>query len=608
MLYLDFETRSAANLKKVGLENYLLHPTTSVLCCSYAVDSNPVQLWQSDSNEEFPNYLFDNNPICCAHNYRFEQLVLQIFFGSRVPLSRWVCTMALSRSYCLPGSLAAMGKFLKFPKLEQRALKKLSRPRSTKGGNLTWWEYEDAPNDFETLYKYCKTDTEISRKIRTLLGDMDPRERNIWGVTRKLNNRGFAIDADLIPAAQAELARERRELNTELGELTGGLGVDQTVALAKWAGMPSVDKEHIRDALASDALEKDVRRALEIRKTLGQKSVAKLKTVVPLLTKDNRIKDSIPYAAAEKTKRWAGRGFQPQNLTRGSEEDVDPTIERMLAGEPLDHPHDEISNCMKRFIIGPFYAGDYSQIEARTLAWIAEEHELLDAFRKGLDPYKIMAAETYKIPVSKVTKDQRFMGKQQILSLGYGAGAVGFKTMLAKIYDVHISPAESQNFVDIYRKKYRKIVKLWYQVDKAFKYVIRTRKILGNDYFSIEPFAKKGIAIRLPSGSRIYYHRASVINGNIVFYGRIAGQNWGLIKTYGAKIVENIVQSIARDIIADAIIRLRKWPLVLLVHDEVVSEVYRTLQEFIDLMEQVPKWATGLPIAVEAKQIDRYHK
>ena len=603
MLYLDFETRSAADLKKVGLDNYIAHPTTSILCMSYTIDESPIRIWIPEE-EPFPDLPVRGQ--LCAHNYRFEQLVLEHLLKIKTRHKQWTCTMALSRSFCLPGQLAAISEFLRYPKLSQTALKKLMRPRSAK--NLTWWEYDDDPENYEKLYEYCKVDTEISRKIHYLFGDMDFRERQIWSVTCRINDRGFLVDADLIPVAEMELAREKIELNHELHKLTGGVTADQAVKLAKWAGMPSIDKAHVRDALADENLDADVRRALTIRKTLSKKSVAKLKAAKPLLCADNRIRGSIPYAAAEKTKRWAGRGFQPQNLTRGSEEEFSQTIQDLLDGVPLKNPHDEISENVKRFIKGPFYTGDYSQIEARVLAWIANETELLETFRSGKDPYKKMAAETYNIRIEDVTKDQRFMGKQQILSLGYGAGAVGFQTMLDTIYGVKLPEEECQFFVDTYRNTNQNIVKLWWAVDKAFKYVINHREKIGNDKFSIEPFAKQGISITLPSGSKIYYHRAIIRNGNIYFYGRIIGQKWGLIKTYGAKIIENITQSIARDVIAEALIRMYKWPIVLLVHDEIVSEIYRTLEEFKTAMEESPVWAVGLPIAVDVKKVGRYHK
>lgn len=606
MLYLDFETRSTVDIKKRGLWNYIYSPTTSVICMSYAIDDDPVSIWIQ--GQSFPLGLPFNGRLS-AHNYRFEQSILSHFFGIETELKQWLCTMALARSFCLPGDLASMGKFLNHPKLDQRALKKLSKPRSIDWeGNAIWWEYMNDPKAFDQLYDYCKRDTEVARHIHQLFGDMDSRERKIWAVTRDINNRGFKVDAGLIPRAQMELQREARELGAEFKELTGGLSPDQTVAVARWAGMPSIAKDKIRDALAGGKLSPEVERAFVIRQTLGKKSISKLKTLPLLLNSDGRVRDSIPYAAAEKTKRWAGRGFQPQNLPRGSEDEESETINNLLNGQPLEYPHSEISDVLKRFLIGPFYCGDYSQIETRTLAWIAGQEDLLGVFRTGGDPYKVMAAETYKIPVSEVTKQQRFMGKQQILSLGYNAGAVGFMNMLATIYDVHLTQSEAQGYVDIYRNKYRKIVRLWNQLDKAMRAVIVTRKPLHSKRISIVPFAKKGIAIELPSGSKIYYHRAQVIRGSIYFYGRVQGTAWGMIKTYGGKIAENICQSISRDVIAEAIIRMRKWPIVLLVHDEVVSEKYSSLKEFKRLMEVQPEWAKGLPISVDAKEVSRYHK
>lgn len=615
-LYLDFETRSVVDLKSRGLVNYLNHPSTSILCMGYAIDGDPVKLWTPLDDEPFPLYLPEMQQhmegLLVAHYFTFERNILDLLFGIKTPISQWVCTMALARSNCLPGKLEEMGKFLKLEKGSQKSLKKLCRPRSRKEVTpVTWWNYEDCSDDYEKLFEYCQRDVEVSRKVHRVLGEIDPRERKIWAITERMNERGLTVDLQLIPKAYKELERESSELGKEFKMLTGGLNVTQTVALAKWAGLGSVAKDVIRDTLRDPNVDKDIKRALEIRQTLGKASIKKL-PALENRTYKGKIYNTVGYAAAEKTKRWAGMGFQPQNIPRGVEGEDCEILDRLINEEPLDHPHEDIVNILRRFLMGPFYVGDYSQIEARILAWLAGEESVLDAFAAGEDVYKRQAAITYGISSDQVTKDERFMGKQQVLGLGYGCGSIGFINMLATTYDVHLSFPESQSMVNAYRESNPRVVRFWHAVDRAFRQVMLTRRAQkGPKGILIYPHRRHAIGIRLPSGGSIYYHRAMPKKKHIYFYGRVEGQSWGMIPTYGAKIVENIVQSTARDVMASAMIRLRQWPLVLTVHDEIIcleKGAPGNLKLFKALMEKPPQWAEGLPIAVECSRMKRYHK
>ena len=622
--YLDFETRSALDLKKVGTIRYTRN--CEILCMAYAHDDGPIQLWTP--GRPFP----DLKPPFSAHNYIFEYLVLKNVLGIKTNIEDWLCSMALANSVGLAAGLSPLGEFLGMPKDSKTAMLKLSKPRKKKP--LTWWTYDDCPDTYEELYRYCKQDVAVGRKVVTSFGGrsrqwaMLPRERLIWAATERINHRGLLVDVPLLSVAQRELDREYEQLNGELQSLIG-VSVNQVIKFARTVGMKSVAKADVRDALKDPNLPLTTRRALEIRQDIGRASIKKL---VPLREfhdpEDQRIKFTLVYAGAQKTARWSARTLQPQNLPRGDEGEDSPTIDALIAGQSLARPHEQISNNLRRFLKGPFFVGDYSQIEARMLAWLAGNERLLNAFRNGIDPYKLEAAGIYGKPIEEVTKDERFMGKQCVLGLGYGCGPQGFVNMLDKTYDVQLDIFESEELVCKYRHGNPEVVKYWRRLEKAFRHTLTTGRTATVGRLKIEK-KPSHVRIILPNGKPIYYHRAHIVTedrypyheyantplkyNSIRFWGRLKQANkWGWVTTYGGKLAENVTQASAREVIADAVIELdrQNYPLCLLVHDEVVSETvdWATLDDFVHIMKTSSPWAEGLPIDVDAHIMQRYHK
>lgn len=622
--YLDFETRSVLDLKKVGTIRYT--QSCEILCMAYAHDDGPIQLWTP--GRPFP----DLKPPFSAHNYIFEYLVLKNVLGIKTTIEDWLCSMALANSVGLAAGLGPLGEFLGMPKDSKTAMLKLSKPRKEKP--LTWWNYDDCPDTYEELYRYCKQDVAVARKVVQTFGGrsrqwaMLPRERLIWAATERINHRGLLVDVPLLSVAQRELDREYEQLNGELNSLVG-VNVNQVIKLARALGMRSVAKADVRDALKDPNLPTTTRRALEIRQDIGRASIKKL---VPLKDfhdpEDQRIKFTMVYAGAQKTGRWSARTLQPQNIPRGDEGEDSPTIDALTAGQPLARPHEQISNNLRRFLKGPFFVGDYSQIEARMLAWLAGNERLLNAFRNGVDPYKLEAANIYGKPIEAVTKDERFMGKQCILGLGYGCGPKGFVNMLDKTYDVQLDLFEAEELVCKYRYNNPEVVKYWRRIENAFRHTLTTGRTATIGRLKIEK-KPSHVRIILPNGKPIYYHRAHIVTedrypyhtyadtplkyNSIRFWGRLKEANkWGWVTTYGGKLAENVTQGSAREIIADAVVELdrQSYPLCLLVHDEVVSETvdWATLDDFVHIMKTSSPWADGLPIDVDAHIMQRYHK
>lgn len=334
------------------------------------------------------------------------------------------------------------------------------------------------------------------------------------------------------------------------------------------------------------------------------------------------------YAGAERTGRWSGAGVQPQNFPRGMGAKTDEAFVALQAGglEMIyDHPVEAITDMLRGFFTGPLLVGDYSQIEARTLAWLAGQQDLLDVFAAKQDPYAFMASRLYGRPITKDSTDDslppgitpRFMGKQVVLGCGYGMGAEKFQTMLSDVYDVDIEAATAMKTINIYRRANQSIVKWWGKLEEAAQEALRKPgTVTTAGRVTMETATIGGflyLLVHLPSGRNLHYFEPELSgDSNIKYWGRnpYAGGKWDRISGYGGKFAENITQALSRDLMADAMLRLEDagFRLLLTVHDEIVSEVTGLLSTFKDVMLSTPSWAAGLPVDAEVFQCARYRK
>ena len=320
----------------------------------------------------------------------------------------------------------------------------------------------------------------------------------------------------------------------------------------------------------------------------------------------------------------SGSGIQMQNLTRGIGELQDTAFSALESGLFEYLYDDEIIDILSGMLRGlireknGIFVGDYAQIEARMLAWLAGDDDLLDQFRRGLDPYRIMAGAIYHIDVSQVTDFQRFLGKQAILGSGYGLGYRGFMTMLDQTYDVQVEVTEAKSVTEAYRKNAPKIVSLWKRLERG---MLAARSQIGkivkvNDKIGITFPKLDEMHIILPSKRRLRYYQVKLDikeNGftSWTCYGKQkTGAGYGRVSIYGGAITGHITQSSARDVMASAIVRLwrRGYPLILTVHDEIVSLAHGPFQAFSDHMEVTPDWLTDFPLKVDAFETIRYKK
>jgi DNA polymerase len=629
IVYLDLETRSELDVKKTGAYVYAAHDSTEIMCASYAIGDGPIHRWKETDEEgllEAVPELTDPTSLLCFHNAEFETAIFQHCLGYCIPTHRIIDSAAVARHANLPGKLEELGGFFGFPKDMDgnRVMLKLSRPRKPSKSNPDrFWRPDTKPDDFERMYAYCDQDVEVSRHAMNRLPPMSVFEDQVHAATFDMNRRGVNIDRDAAIAMKDTGEREKMRLSSEI-EREYGFTLGQISHIASYLGVDSVAKAPLRDLLKDPKLPEDQRRVAEARQTFAKTSLNKLPAFISRSAEDGRARGNLIYGGAERTLRWSGAGIQMQNLTRGIGELQDTAFDALSSGL-FTYLYDEeiidtLSGMLRGLIKEPqgLLVGDYSQIEARMLAWLCDDVDLLDQFRRGLDPYKIMASKIYRKSVEEVTKDERFMGKQTILGCGYGLGKAGFRSMLDATYDVQISLTEADSIVSAYRKNAPKEVKFWKRVERAMGAARSNigKVVMINKKIGVVFKSSKEMHIILPSKRRLRYNDVAMTREDNGFtkwtcFGKMKNSpNYGKISIYGGALTGHITQSCAREAMAHAIVSL--WesgaPLLLTVHDEIVSLKDRCLDSFRKTMETPPDWLTDFPLKVDCFETIRYRK
>jgi DNA polymerase len=503
--------------------------------------------------------------------------------------------------------------------------------------------WHEDPNDLDRLYEYCKQDVEATYELDQTLDDLTETEKDLWQLDARMNMAGVKVDLSAAMVAAEGLTRNTRKIHTRVSTLTEGAvsSVRQVAALRGWIkeySCGSVDLPDLAKATVEKALKGDlppvVRELLELRQAGSKSSTAKLDRMIQLADPDDhRSRGNLIYHGAAPG-RWTGAGIQMHNFPRGNLKPVE--VEQAFT--MLDNPEavevcfggyaETVSNCLRGFLIADegktFIAADYSAIEARVLCWVAGQDDALDLFRKGEDVYMDMAKSI------NPRNPSRQLGKQAILGLGYGMGWKKFKTT-CEGYGIPITEKLARLTVDTYRDKYSRVVWLWKSLECDTSLCIEH----GADVTtSVDPSAPAYklttrddfLFLHLPSGRRLAYHNPRVQAESkpgwshpvdqIVFDGlNSTTKKWTRQTTYGGKLVENLVQAIARDLLAEALVRVDQGPFnpVLTVHDEIVCEepdpVAQVDVEYLcDLMCILPAWAEGLPLAAEGWKGKRFRK
>lgn len=636
---LDFETYSPVDIRSAGLARYVESPDFSVLMCGYSIDGGPVQMW-------FPHSPPPSDLFACttfrAYNAGFERAVWQWLYRNGgwpdcPSVNRWRCIMALAQSYGLPGSLAEVGFALGLSTVKSvrgQALMRLFCMADKKTGQRR--PLAGLQSEWQEFIEYCRQDVLAEQAVVDDLPtkELPPAEQRAWEHQQRINERGIAVDRDLALRLATLVAAEQADLREQTKALTAGLEPTQRAAILEWLREEGADLVDLKKTTVQRALkampESDARRVLQLRASASKTSVAKYPVLLRRTSGDGRLRHSQVYHGAS-TGRVTHKGFQPGNLPAREMDGAHELAEmEWLFGEPellaqIVDPMRAYSAMVRTTLIaGPgrvLQSGDYSQIEARMVAWMAGQHDLVQQFADKTDVYRYMASRIYGIPVDRIRKDskERFVGKSATLGAGFGMGP-------SRFYDYcrdngsEISVEEAERAITEYRNSVPRIKQFWYDVKNAAVTAVQDP---GN-VFPVGPVAyacsssRKWLYCKLPSGRKLTYLRPSVIVDEWGPQVRAAGTNtftkkWDEnLSLWHGVLVENMVQAAARDVMVEAALRLEAadYRVVLTVHDEIVCEPKEgmPLDEMHRIMLEPVPWAPGLPLAVEGWEGKRYRK
>lgn len=640
---LDFETRSTVDLRRSGVYVYGQHADTDINCLAWAVDDEEPELWVP--NGPGCPRLFGLAQDAAKHEFRawnaqFERVMWQEIMVKRygfpaIPLERWFDTAADAAAMALPRSLENCALVLKVAEQKDasawRLMIRLARPRQLVEGKPVWW---NDPARNQILYDYCKQDVRTERAIAKATRRLGAAERAVYLLDQKINEAGVFIDVPLARAMAkiSEIGLDRA--NIEIQSATNGAvsSVTNTGELQRWLGVESVRKSVVREMLEGEN-PTDVRRALEARADAGRSSVAKIKAIMHARCKDGRVRGMLLYHGAS-TGRWAGRLAQPQNFPRPIVADPEAWIPDLMAGD-----YDKIdcfeapiavvaSNLRGLFRAAPGHVlrvADFSGIEARVLNWIAGQNDVLQIFATGGKVYERMGAAVYGVPAEEITKgdQRRQVGKMVELACGYGMGPDKFEEQVKEQEGLVLPEGLAAKAVAAYRDTHPKVVQLWYRLEGAALNAVEN----PGQVFEHRGcrFVVRGayLWLVLPSGRPLAY-AAPKIEAKLTPWNEEKAtvtaegvdsltKRWRRRGYYGGLWAENVVQALARDLLAEAMVRVDAagHKVILTVHDECVVEDPTTFSSFADymkLMKVVPTWAKGCPIDAEGYESARYRK
>jgi DNA polymerase bacteriophage-type len=653
VLHRDYETRSQATLKTVGTFKYATHPTTEVLCCAYAVDDQPAQLWTPGDPipAEFIEAATNPSWIVCAHSAHFEDAIERYVLHPRFdwpdfPIERQRCTQAMALAMGLPARLSAAAIALELSNQKDAAgerlmhqISKPRRPRKDENPDGIYW-FDDQER-LDRLYAYCKQDIEIERELYTRLPSLSPAEQAIWELSTKINGRGFYVARAFAEAARKIAEAATPEIDAEITEITEGAvtTISQVARLLSWlreqgCGLDNLGRKTIEKQLQADDLSLQVRRALELRLGGAQAAVKKIDALLLRAGDDDRIRGSFRYHGAT-TGRWSGEGLQPQNLKRVAASNLDAAVAAVETGD-YQHvkglypkPLAVVGDCSRAMISAApghmLIGADFSAIESRVLAWVAGEAWKVDSYRRfdatndpADEPYCETACRIFRVPSASYTNDgpERAVGKVCDLAFGYMGGPGAWR----KFEPDRFTDEEVKQFNREWRAAHPAIKRFWYNVDRAALTAVRERGRVIRCGSVLFKSTGSFLLLKLPSGRKISYPLPRAVGDaerqHVTFLDNTAGQFTecrGGQGAYGGLWTENVVSGIARDLLAEAMLRIEAagYPIVLHVHDEIVAEVpdgFGSLDEFTKLMTRKPAWALDLPIAAKAWSGKRFTK
>lgn len=647
-LSIDLETFSSVPIAKAGAHKYIESHDFEILLFAYSVDGGDVSCIDFLQGEILPNWLIDalTSPdyIKHAYNAAFEWGCLSRYLGRQLPPEQWRCTMFHGLYAGYTAGLDATGRALGLPE-DKRKLntgKALIRyfcvpcaPTKANGGRIRNMPHH-APERWQLFKEYCRqdvvTEMEIEKRLSSIIiPDFVQKE---WERDLIINSRGVAVDMELVEGALDIDKTVHDRLVAEAMELSGLNNPNSVAQLSLW--LESQTGENIsdlrKDTVAKMLAEKDnspkVKRMLEIRQELGKTSTKKYDAIEAAVCKDGRVRGLLQFYGANRTGRWAGRLVQVQNLPRTYTNPLELARELVKKRniEALRFIYGSIPDTLSQLIRTAFIAApgnvlidaDFSAIEARVISWLAGEEWRLEVFRTHGKIYEASASQMFGVPIELIKKGNpeyslRQKGKVAELALGYQGGTGALIAMGA--LDMGIAEEDLSDIVSRWRESNKRIRDLWYKMESAAVQVISKGGAVGVNglVISHELNCDTGfdaLTILLPSGRKLFYVSPQIGENqwgkpSLSYMGmNQTSKKWQRIETYGGKLVENSVQAIARDCLAQAIENLETAgiPVVFHIHDEVVIDCTpdtASLDDVIQIMSKPIPWASGLPLGAD---------
>ena len=621
MIWCDFETKSACDLKSAGVYNYAQSLSTEVLCMAYAYDDGEVQMWTGGPLPDFTGHQIR------AHNAAFERLIFWYVLQQDYPLEQFYCTAAQTRANCAPGSLEDAGRFAG-----------ASMRKDHRGGHLVRQccipPYNTAL--LPELFDYCAQDVRAMRAISQGMRGLSDDELLDYHVSERINDRGVLVDVELARSAVRYASAELIEIQDTVAKVTQGAVTSvRSPKMRQWVQARvspeqlklmtvedkiSIDKAVRANLLACDDLDPDVREVVQSADDLWASSVAKFARMAALADEeDHRVRGAFVFNGGAATGRLSSYGLQVHNFTRKCAKEPQQVRDSMVADAPIVPAYGKRVTDVLKGMLRPalipapgkqFVVADWSGIEARCNPWLSGIGEdVLDVFRSGQDIYVLTAAAIFKNP--DVTPEMRQIGKVAVLACGYGGGVGAFAAM-GRAYGVHLPEAAARRTVDAWRRANQWAVRYWQALESAYMRAMRNpnQEFAAGRVFYL--FDGVHLWYALPSGRVLCYPYAR-FEPDGVSYAKCAWKpaqgatEWPRARLWSGLAAENICQAVANDLLRYSLRQVDD--VVLTVHDEIVIE---TASPDVDALRQVmctpPDWAPNLPLNVDIKVMARYGK
>ena len=658
-LSIDIETYSSVSLQKSGVYRYVEAPDFEILLFGYSIDGAPVKVIDLTCGEKIPedilDALTDDTVTKWAFNANFERICLSQHlknlgmsldpFHDNHPLSTemerylnpegWCCTMIWSAVMGLPLSLEGCGAVLGLEKQKltegKDLIKYFCQPcaPTKSNGQRTRNLPRHAPDKWAAFKRYNVRDVETEMSIQQRLQKF-PVPDFIWDeyhIDQEINDRGVAIDLPLVRQAIDMDARSRSELTEAMRQLTELENPNSVQQMKQFLTENGLEVDSLGKKVVAELIKTappELRRVLALRQQLAKSSIRKYQSMINAVCSDGRARGMFQFYGANRTGRWAGRLIQLQNLPQNHLPDLEHARAIVRSGDYdcVEMLYEDVPDTLSQLIRTAFIpkdgckfiVSDFSAIEARVIAWMAGESWRQEVFASGGDIYCASASQMFKVPVEKhgINGHLRQKGKIAELALGYGGSVGALKAMGA--LEMGLTEDELYPLVEAWRQTNPNIVSFWWDVDRAAMEAVKFRH--EADTHGIHFEYKSGMLfITLPSGRKLAYVKPKIgtnkFGGQCITYEGVGGtKKWERLETYGARLVENIVQATSRDILCYAMRTLRCCSITMHIHDELVIEAdpRMSLKAVCEQMGRTPPWAVGLQLNADGYETTFYKK